>query len=402
MDRRTFLKMATAAAPLLVAGRALAVPEAGDTRLLILFLRGAYDAANIVAPTGNSFYHSARPTLALARPDPANPDAAIALDGDWSLHPALKDTMLPLWQKKQLAFVPFAGPDDLSRSHFETQDTIELGQPVGGRRDYRSGFMGRLADALGQGRPIAFTDQAPLIFRGSRAIPDISLKTVGKPIVDPRQAQLIEAMYKGHHLGGADLGEAVTEGFRVRDTVYKSVAEEMIAANRGAVSPKGFALSARRIGRLMRDQFNLAFVDVGGWDTHVNQGGAQGYLAGRIAELGNGLTGFVDEIGPDAWAKTVVVVVSEFGRTFHENGDRGTDHGHGSIYWVLGGGISGGRIAGPQVTLSEATLNQGRDLPVLTDYRSLIGGLLAPMYGLDAQRVQAVFPGVAKADLRLI
>jgi uncharacterized protein (DUF1501 family) len=401
MDRRDILKMA-AAVPLLAAGRAFAAPAAGDTRLLVIFLRGAYDAANIVAPTGNAFYHAARPTIALAKPDPANPDAAIALDGDWSLHPALKDTILPLWQKKQIAFVPFAGTNDLSRSHFETQDTIELGQPIGGTRDYRSGFLARLASALGPDRPIAFTDQAPLIFRGGQSIPNIALKSVGKPLVSPHQAQVIAAMYKGQHLGEVDLGDSVTEGFRVRDTVYQSVAQEMLAANRGAVSPKGFELSARRIGRLMRDQFNLAFVDVGGWDTHVGQGGAQGYLASRIGELGRGLAGFVDEIGADAWRNTMVVTISEFGRTFRENGDKGTDHGHGSTYWVLGGGIAGGRIVGPQVALSEATLNQARDLPVLTDYRALIGGLLTRLYGFDRQRIETIFPASVPADLALV
>jgi uncharacterized protein (DUF1501 family) len=176
----------------------------------------------------------------------------------------------------------------------------------------------------------------------------------------------------------------------------------MKEASRGAVSPKGFELSARRIGRLMRDQFNLAFVDVGGWDTHVNQGGAQGYLATHIGELGRGLAGFADELGANAWRNTVVMVISEFGRTFHENGDRGTDHGHGSIYWVLGGSVSGGRIAGPQVALARATLNEGRDLPVLTDYRSMIGGLAERQYGLSRDRLSSVFPVIKPVDLSLV
>ena len=123
-------------------------------------------------------------------------------------------------------------------------------------------------------------------------------------------------------------------------------------ASRGAVSPKGFELSARRIGRLMREQFNLGFVDVGGWDTHVNQGSATGYLADRLTELGRGLSGFAEELGPQ-WSNTVVVVVSEFGRTFRENGNRGTDHGHGSVYWVLGGALRGGGIAGDQVAVDQ-------------------------------------------------
>lgn len=403
IDRRTLIGTAALAAPFVLAGRAFAAPQAGGARMLVVFLRGAYDAANIIAPTGSDFYATARPTLALKKPDPANPDAALPLDGDWSLHPALKESILPLWQKKQIAFVPFAGTDDMSRSHFETQDTIELGQPIGGTRNYQSGFMARLAAAIGTDKPIAFTDQMPLIFRGgTRAIPNVALNGIGKPAIDPRQAKLIEAMYHGQHVAGSDLGGSVAQGFAVRDTVYKSIAEEMTAANRGAVSPKGFELSARRIGRLMRDQFNLAFVDVGGWDTHVNQGSAQGYLAGRIGELGRGLAGFADEIGANAWANTVVLVVSEFGRTFRENGDKGTDHGHGSIYWVMGGGVAGGRIVGPQVKVAPDTLNQGRDLPVLTDYRALAGGLLARHYGLDARRLELVFPGTAPVDLHLV
>ena len=400
MIRRDLLLTAAAAAPLVLAGRAFAAP-AVDTRLLVVFLRGAYDAANIVAPTATPFYREARPTIGLAAPAAADPKAALRLDAEWSLHPALRDSMLPLWEKRQLAFVPFAGTDDMSRSHFETQDTIELGQPVGGHRDYGSGFMARLAGAMIAGGPIAFTDQLPLIFRGGALIPNVAPNGVGKPAIDPHQAALIAAMYKGSRLGSTDLGAAVTEGFAVRDTVYQSIAGEMVAANRGAVTPKGFELAARRIGRLMQDQFHLAFVDVGGWDTHINQGGAEGYLAGRIGELGRGLAGFADAIGP-AWARTTVIVVSEFGRTFRENGDRGTDHGHGSVYWVLGGAVVGGRMAGAQIALSPATLNQGRDLPVLTDYRSLIGGIVQKQFGLTAAMLDRVFPGAPPVDLRLV
>lgn len=205
-------------------------------------------------------------------------------------------------------------------------------------------------------------------------------------------------MYAGH----PDLARSVSEGFTVRDTVYKTLDQEMKAASRGAVSAKGFALSAQRIGTLMRDRFNLAFVDVGGWDTHVNQGGATGYLADRMGDLGRGLASFAQAIGPEAWRTTTVVVVSEFGRTFRENGDRGTDHGHGSIYWVMGGGVSGGRMAGEQVALSAATLNQNRDLPVLTDYRTLIGGLVQRQFGLSGDRLATLFPDTRPVDLKLV
>lgn len=396
MRRRDLLKLSAGAAPTLIAGRAWAAPQA-DARLLVVFLRGAYDAANVVIPTASDFYYEARPSLRIASPDPADPNAALPLDADWSLHPALKDSLYPFWTKRQLAFVPFAGTDDLSRSHFETQDTIELGQSQNATRDYNSGFMSRLSEQLTKARPIAFTDQLPLTFHGGRAAPNIALNAVGKPAVDARETRLISGMYAGQPLGAS-----VSEGFQVRDQVYREIAGEMTAASRGAVSPKGFEQAGRRIGRLMQVDYNLAFVDVGGWDTHVNQGAATGYLAGRLGELGRGLAAFADALGPAAWNDTVVIVISEFGRTFRENGDRGTDHGHGSAYWIIGGQVRGGRIAGPQVRVAADTLNQNRDYPVLTDYRSLIGGLALRMYGLRADQVAAVFPGAAPEDPGLV
>lgn len=395
-DRRDVLRAGLVASALAPVGRAWAAPQT-DVRLLLVFLRGGYDAANVVIPTASPFYFDARPNLKIAKPNPADSNASLALDADWSLHPALRDTVYPLWLKKQASFICFAGSDDLTRSHFETQDTIELGQAVDARRDFRSGFLGRLCGQLAGTRPIAFTELPPLIFRGEGMIPNLALGNVGKAGIDPRQARLIQEMYRNE-----SLSSAVAEGFKVQTEVYRSVAEEMVAANRGAISPKGFELSARRIGRLMRTNYNLAFVDVGGWDTHVNQGAATGALAGRLLELGRGLAGFVDEIGPKTWESTVVVVVSEFGRTFRENGDRGTDHGHGSAYWVLGGGVKGGRIVGEQTSLTPKTLNQGRDYPVLNDYRALLGGLMGRVFQLDAGRLAQVFPGVSPRDMGLL
>jgi len=389
MKRRDLLKSALYAAPLVTAGRLYAAPMSGP-RLLVVFLRGAYDAANILVPVSSDFYYSVRPNLAVPK------TVALPLDTDWGLHPALKDSLYPLWQQKQIAFIPFAGTDDTSRSHFETQDTIELGQPVGGSRNYQSGFMSRTAQVLSGAKPIAFTTQLPLTFRGGQPIPNIALNFTGKPGVNDRNAALIQAMYQGQ-----DLAPAVAQGFQVQSEVYTAISGEMMAANRNAVTTKGFELSAQRIGLLMQDKFNLGFVDVGGWDTHVNQGGADGYLANRIGELGRGLAALPVALGP-AWNDTVVIVVSEFGRTFRENGDRGTDHGHGSVYWVLGGGIKGGRIAGPQVAVTQANLFQDRDLPVLTDYRALIGGVLRKSYGLSQTQLTQIFPQTTPADLALV
>ena len=396
MNRRDLIRGFAALAPLTVAGRVWAAPST-DARLLVVFLRGAYDAANVMVPVSSDFYYASRPTLAIAKPDVGNPNAALSLNSDWALHPALRDSIHPLWGKREIAFIPFAGPsDDVSRSHFETQDTIELGQAVGGSRDYRSGFMSRLAAELNRVKPISFTDQLPLTFRGKVQIPNIGIHAVGKPGIDDRQARLIKQLY-----AHSDLASTVEEGFKVRDDVYRSISEEMTSANRGAVSPRGFELSARRIGRLMREQYNLGFVDVGGWDTHVNQGAAQGYLADRLGELGRALAGFAEEVGP-AWRDTVVVTISEFGRTFRENGDRGTDHGHGSVYWVLGGGINGGRILGEQIKVQQPKLFQNRDYPVLTDYRGLFAGLLQRMYGLQTPSLDKIFASVRPIDLGIV
>ena len=199
------------------------------------------------------------------------------------------------------------------------------------------------------------------------------------------------------------------EGFSVRDEALREIngtasadmANEMLAASRNAITAKGFEGEARRVARLMRERYHLGFVDVGGWDTHVGQGAGTGYLANRLAELGKGLAAYADEMGP-AWNDSTVVVISEFGRTFKENGNRGTDHGHGSVYWVLGGGVSGGRIAGEQVAVDAAHLFQNRDYPVLNEYRAMFGGLFARLYGLSKPQLQQVFAGVAGRDIGLV
>jgi uncharacterized protein (DUF1501 family) len=151
----------------------------------------------------------------------------------------------------------------------------------------------------------------------------------------------------------------------------------------------------------MSEQFDLAFLDVGGWDTHVGQGAATGYLATHLEELGRGLSAFADEMGP-RWNNTVVVVISEFGRTFRENGNRGTDHGHGTTYLVLGGAVRGGRLAGEAQRLEESTLHQGRDLPVLNEYRAVLGGLFRRMYGMSAADLAEIFPEAKSRDIGVV
>ena len=397
MQRRHLLQLGLGAA-LLPTRLWAASPD--TPRLLVVFLRGAYDAANLLVPTSSSFYYEARPNIAIAK------SAALPLDADWGLAPAVADSIHPLWLKQQAAFVPFAGTNDASRSHFETQDHIELGQAddiSAGNRDFRSGFMNRLAGVIGAGAPassrleaMAFTDQVPLILRGQLPVANQALRDLGKPAINAAQAQVIAGMYANTRLAGT-----VSGGFEVRDEVTREMAGEMEAASRGAIAAKGFALEARRVARLMRERVTLGFIDVGGWDTHVGEGGATGQLATKLGELGKGLALFADEMGPK-WNNTVVVVVSEFGRTFRENGNRGTDHGHGSAYWVLGGAVKGGRIAGEQVEVKASTLFQNRDYPVLNEYRALFGGLARRMYGLSDAQLATVFPGASARDIGLV
>jgi uncharacterized protein (DUF1501 family) len=203
-------------------------------------------------------------------------------------------------------------------------------------------------------------------------------------------------MYAGHHLQSA-----VRDGLELRQEVAQTFADEMNAANRNAINTKGFELEAERMGKLMRDKYRIGFIDVGGWDTHVNEGGAEGALASNLASLGRGLEVFSQSLGPE-WNNTVVVVVSEFGRTFRENGNRGTDHGHGTVYWILGGGISGGSVRGEQQRLAHGTLLQDRDYPVLNDYRAVLGGLFHSMWDLSPARVTRVFQDVTPMDLKLV
>ena len=329
-----------------------------------------------------------RPILAIKR------EEALALDGDWGLHPALKDSLYPLWQSKQIAFVPFAGTDDVSRSHFETQDTIELGQPVQGSRNYRSGFLARTATVLSGDKPIAFTNDLPLSFRGTTLVPNIALTFTGKPGVAGKNADLIQSMYQGQ-----DLAPAVAQGFQVQNQVYQAISQEMQAANRDAVSPKGFELSAQRIGILMRDQFNLGFVDIGGWDTHVNQGAADGYLANRIGELGRGLALLATTLGDPGttrwwwWSANSAALSARMATA-------PTTMAASTGSWAAGCAAAAWRDARWRSArpISSRTAI-GRCSTIIA---ASIGGVLQKGYGLSPAQIATIFPSVEPVDLALI
>ena len=218
-----------------------------------------------------------------------------------------------------------------------------------------------------------------------------------RPLSAAYESQVL-AMYQGHALE-----PVLREGLGLKRALNMELAEEMDASGRDAVSASGFALEAQRVARYMRDQpaLNIGFMDVGGWDTHIGQGAAQGLLATRLAALGRGIEIFAQELGPQ-WRNTVVVVLSEFGRTFRENGSRGTDHGHGNVLWLAGGAVAGGKMVGGQTNLTAASLHQQRDMPVLNEYRAVLAEVMVRMYGLSANALQAVFPGVRPTALGLL
>jgi uncharacterized protein (DUF1501 family) len=388
LDRRMLLAAALAG-PMAPVARVLTAPP-GTPRLLVLFLRGAYDSASVLVPNG-SFYAEARPTLAMAR---GGPGGAVPLDGDWGLNPVLAPSLLPFWERGELAFIPFAGTPHMSRSHFETQDIIEFGQPLGRDRDTRTGFLNRLAAELSGNSPMAFTNRLPLVFRGPVPVPNV-VPSAGATLINPRRNSHLARMYAGDKT----LGTQVNEGIAAQQLVSAALAEEMVMAGGGAITGIGVEKTTRGMGTVMRGAPSLCFADVGGWDTHVNQRGALDF---RLGVLGRGLAGFAEALGPAVWKDTTVVVISEFGRTFRENGAAGTDHGHGTTFWVMGGGVKGGRIVGSQVKLTRAALNQDRDLPVLNEVRSIFGGLFKRKYGLDAERLERVFPGAQPLDLGLL
>ena len=395
MKRRQFLQLSAASLGAFAMDARLFAAERGGPRLLVVFLRGGYDCANALVPYSSPFYYESRPNIAIARPDANDPKSAMRLDRDWALAPALRGTIGAMYERGELAFVPFAGTDDLSRSHFETQDRIESGQAKGAAASH-SGFLARLAAAT-SAAPIAFTDALPLAMQGSAGVPNVSIRGTARGGFDQQQSDAVASMYRGHALESS-----VNEGIALRREIAADDDPAMRAANRGAANARGLDRRVARIAKLMRDEYQVGFMDVGGWDTHVNQGGAQGALADNLGNLGTALDAFARELGERAWKETTVAVISEFGRTFRENGNRGTDHGHGTTFWLLGGAVRGGRIAGEQVKVERGKLLQDRDFVVLNDYRAVLGGVFKRLWDLPQSRLDAVFPQANPLDIGLV
>ncbi|MDJ0517335.1 MAG: DUF1501 domain-containing protein [Trichodesmium sp. MO_231.B1] len=398
MKRRNFIQLAS----LLSASGIISVGSHGwvakglaqnnnRKKLIVVFLRGGVDGLNVVIPYQEDVYYDVRPKIAI--PAPGEENGAINLDGQFSLHPALA-SIIPLWQNRSLAFIHACGLNNDTRSHFDAQYYMETGIP--GNKKIPDGWMNRLLANLPKDRPtqaVNLGDTPPRILMGE--MPVASLPTGRKstralPIDRPKIYAAFDRLYSGND----ELSRVYQEGRQARDLLLADLEKEMEEASGGAPPPKGFAGDAKNLAQIMvgDSRTQLGFLAVGNWDTHVNQGNSQGALARRLKPLGEGLVTLVQELG-SLYSDTVILVMSEFGRTVKENGNGGTDHGHGNVMWVLGGGVRGGQVYGQWPGLDESELFQKRDLAVTTDFRNVISSVLEQHIGFERSQIAQVFPG---------
>jgi uncharacterized protein (DUF1501 family) len=399
ITRRIFLRnsalavVGTAAVPSFLTRAAWGAVENGGRpkRLVVIFQRGAADGLNIVVPHGESQYYAMRPSINIPR------KSVIDLDGFFGLHPSLA-SFQPLWQQKHLAIVHAAGSPDVTRSHFDAQDFMETGTP--GVKVTEDGWLNRSLRNLPPAaqtspfRAIALGSSLPRILSGPQtavAMANINDFSVGgKNAKTSPAATAFEAMYD--HSSDTVLHGTGEETF---DAVkmLKAADPGKYTPNSGADYPKGrFGDSLRQLAQLIKANLGVqvAFADIGGWDHHVNEGSTEGQLANVLGDFSKSIAAFWTDLG-DLGEDTVVVTMSEFGRTVHENGNRGTDHGHANVMFVLGGPVKGGKVYGRWPGLDQSQLYEGRDLALTADFRQVIGEAVTQHMG--NKNLATVFPG---------
>jgi len=398
ITRRVFLRnsalavVGTAAVPSFLTRAAFGAvePVARNKRLVVIFQRGAADGLNIVVPHGEPQYYAMRPSINIPR------KAVIDLDGFFGLHPSLA-AFQPLWQQRHLAIVHAAGSPDPTRSHFDAQDFMESGTP--GAKATEEGWLNRSLHDMPQASPktpfraIALGPSLPRILSGSEAV--VAMNNINEFSVGGRNgkspvANTFEAMYDHSldtvlHGAGEETFDAVK--------MLRSADPGKYTAAPGANYPRGrFGDSVRQLAQLIKANLGVqvAFADIGGWDHHVNEGSTEGQIANVLTEFSQSLAAFWTDLG-DLAEDTVVVTMSEFGRTARENGNRGTGHGHANVMFVLGGPVKGGKVYGRWPGLDQSQLYEGRDLALTTDFRQVVGEAVARHMG--NRNLNAVFPG---------
>lgn len=371
----------------------------GRKRLVVLFQRGAADGLNIVVPHGESAYYSMRPSIAIPRP--RGNEGAIDLNGFFGLHPSMT-AFKPLWDSGHLAIVHAAGSPDTTRSHFDAQDYMESGTP--GVKSTEDGWLNRAVAGLNETsaspfRAVAMGGALPRTLAGS--VPAVAMGNIREFAVGGRgpagaiASSSFEAMYEQSvdtvlHGTGNETFEAVK--------MLKSADPDKYTPAPGADYPRGrFGDSLRQVAQLIKANLGVevAFADIGGWDHHVNEGSVQGQIANITRDFSQAIAAFWTDLG-DLGADTVVVTMSEFGRTVRENGNRGTDHGHANVMFVLGGPVKGGKVYGRWPGLQTEHLYEGRDLAVTTDFRQVLGE--AVYRHLGNKNLESVFPGFDKSS----
>jgi len=369
--------------------------HAPGKRLVVLFQRGAADGLSVVVPYAEKNYYQMRPTIAIQK------NQVIDLNGFFGLHPAMQP-LKPLWDRGHLAIVHAAGSPDESRSHFDAQDFMESGTP--GVKATPDGWLNRalraedaVTHAQQRGsafRAIAMGAELPRSLQGN--VPAVAIGNVQDFNVGGKNpaAQLTSVSYEAMYNDAANtvLHGTGTETFEAVKMLSAADPSHYVPAA-GANYPKGtFGDSLRQIAQLLKANLGVeaAFADIGGWDTHQNQGNANGQLANRLKEFSEGIAAFWTDLGDEA-EDVVVVTMSEFGRTARQNGTGGTDHGHANVMLVLGGPVRGGKIYGKWPGLSDQDLHEGRDLAITTDFRHVLGE--AAYKTLGAKNLDVVFPG---------
>ncbi len=380
LSRRVFLKNGSFAlvslgfAPSFLARTAFAAGKSARAKQLIaIFQRGAVDGLSVIVPFGEADYYRARPSIAIPRPN-AGENAAIDLDGFFGFNPRLQP-LKPLWDARELAIVHACGSPDSTRSHFDAQDYMETATP--GVKSTSDGWLNRYLQvrhdqAATSFRAVALTAQLPRMLQGTA--PALAVNQIAQFGIRAGQASdSVGASFEAEYAAAADrvLNGTGREAFDAIK-MLKIADPSKYQPEHGADYPRSpFGQALKQIAQLSKANVGLevAFADIGGWDTHVNQGAGQGQLANRLDDFGRGLAALVADLG-DRMADTVVLTMSEFGRAVNENGNRGTDHGHGNAMMIMGGGVRGGHVYGKWPGLAPDRRYEGRDLAVTTDFRT--------------------------------
>ena len=399
VSRRIFLKSSGVAMigmstiPAFLQRAVASTPMPNKKKLIVLFQRGAADGLNIVVPFGEENYYRIRPTIAIPQPRQGAEGTAVDLDGFFGLHPSLAP-LGPLFHNGQLAIVHAAGSPDTTRSHFDAQDFMESGTP--GVKATEDGWLNRTVQGPREEnttpfRAVAMGPNLPLTLRGSA--PAIALADV-KQFRVMSQSNAVQGGFEALYAQTVDnvLRGTGTETFEAIEMLRKADPARF-QPEHGASYPNGrVGQTLQQVAQLIKADIGMevSFVDTGGWDNHVNEGGAQGQMSNLLRELGHGLAALHQDLG-DRMEDIVVVTMSEFGRTAHENGNRGTDHGHANCMFVMGGPVKGGKVYGKWPGLGPGQLNEGRDLALTTDFRSVLGEVISGHLG--SNNLRTVFPG---------